>query len=261
MNLIHHSSDAYTHLPQSAGHNPLKNSNLASTEPMMSPSLKAASASLSLTHFSFAVDVARNVVVHYDQVPEQLGYSPEELNPSFLQFGYHPSERATLQNLTVQIEKCLRHYPTAPPYYTFIIGHRLKKSNGDYLKVLNYVQPILFEPNNNLLVLNNLCVDVSAHRFETVLTFDVHMPPHALYSRSEIVHFFQEIFTKDLPPFTERELLVLATWVSLNSTKAAADQLDITERTLETHLKNIRKKANMNRTMDVVLLAKAKGWI
>lgn len=213
-----------------------------------------------LNHFSFAVDVARGVMVHYFQVQEVLGYSPE-LNPSFLHYVYHPAERATLQNLSSQIRKCLQQFPTDAPYYTFVIGHRLRKANGDYLKVLNHMQPIAYEPFSNLLILNHSCVDVTAHKFESAITFEVQLPPQVPYSRAEITDFFQEVFQEESSPFSKRELMVLRTWVALHSTKDAAEKLAISERTLETHLKNIRRKVDMNRTMDVVLFAKSKGWL
>lgn len=260
MHLNHPSSNPFPHLPHPAGQPILKNSKVPPVEPWVAAHLKTIPTLSSLTHFSYAVDVARNVVVHYNQVQEYLGYSPE-LNPGFLQCAFHPEERATLHNLTLQMQKCLRRYPTAPPYYTFITGHRLKKSNGDFLKVLRYTQPVWFDLENNLLILNNLCMDVSSHKLETGITFDVQLPPQVTHSRSEVLHFFHNVFAKAQAPFSPRELSVLKTLVSFNSIRAAAEQLAITERTFETHLKNIRKKVDMNRTMDVVLLAMSKGWI
>mgnify|MGYP002867593923 CR=1 FL=1 len=61
--------------------------------------------------------------------------------------------------------------------------------------------------------------------------------------------------------FTERELQVLRVWALTNTARDAAGRLDLAQRTIEAHLKNMRRKLGVKRSMDVMLYARDRGWV
>jgi DNA-binding CsgD family transcriptional regulator len=60
---------------------------------------------------------------------------------------------------------------------------------------------------------------------------------------------------------TEHEIEVLRAWIDSGSAKAAAEKLNISERTVERHLENLRHKCECHRTGQVVALAYRNGWL
>ena len=61
--------------------------------------------------------------------------------------------------------------------------------------------------------------------------------------------------------FTPRQLQVIEEWATQQSVAQAADQLKITESTFLTHLKRMRGKLGVNRTVDVYLFVLREGLL
>lgn len=53
--------------------------------------------------------------------------------------------------------------------------------------------------------------------------------------------------------FTDRQLEVIRAWASTKSSSEAANLLEITDYTFQTHLKRMRNKLGVHRTLDVYL--------
>lgn len=63
------------------------------------------------------------------------------------------------------------------------------------------------------------------------------------------------------PKFTDRQLEIIFEWAENKSTALAAEKLNISEHTLHTHLKRMRRKLGVNRTFDVYLhLSRNEHW-
>lgn len=61
--------------------------------------------------------------------------------------------------------------------------------------------------------------------------------------------------------FTDRQIEIINSWVEYKSVAMAAEKLDIKEETFHTHLKRMRKKVSVHRTLDVYLYMKEHNII
>lgn len=73
--------------------------------------------------------------------------------------------------------------------------------------------------------------------------------------------------SNNLPPssgtieFTQHQIAIIRTWAEQPSILSAAQKLNLSEHTVQTHLKRMRGKLAVNRTFDVYLYMKKKCLI
>ena len=61
--------------------------------------------------------------------------------------------------------------------------------------------------------------------------------------------------------FTDRQVEIIKSWVEYKSVAMAAEKMEIKEETFHTHLKRMRKKIAVHRTVDVYLYMKENNII
>ncbi len=212
-------------------------------------------------HFAYAVDVTRQQICYQYNFSEYLGYDTVEVNLGLLNDIMHPDEQKKLTAIYRRLYEFPRQYRIEPIKYGIVLGHQLRKADGQYVRVLRSLHPFLLDEHHRLLVYYCLCMDVSSHYFNTGITLDVILPSKATLSKTEALKYFYDIMTDETVYFTPRQIEVIKIWSETDSAKVAAERLSMKVRTLETHLKNIRKKLGARRTLDVVLYAKDHGLI
>jgi len=211
--------------------------------------------------FMYAVDVARQSICFERNMGAYLGYPTEELKAVKALNLLHPEEQRQVIRLVGRIKDYVRDKGKDGMACTFTLCHHLKKSNGQYLKVLRSIRPFSADSQQHVTHYYCMCLDVSRHHLSESITFDVRLPANFHQTKEEVLAFFADVLAQENPRFSERELEVLRVWSSTDSIEYATDTLSISERTIETHLKNMRRKLGVRRTMDVVLYAKGKGWV
>lgn len=63
------------------------------------------------------------------------------------------------------------------------------------------------------------------------------------------------------PEFTVHQLLILKTWADQPSIREVAVELNLSENTVQTHLRRMRKKVGVSRTFDVWQYVKERGLL
>lgn len=74
----------------------------------------------------------------------------------------------------------------------------------------------------------------------------------------------KKTYEKDEYPkvhFTEHQLLILQLWSEHARIKQVAEEMDLSEHTIQTHLKRMRRKLGVNRTFDVYKYVKEREMI
>lgn len=61
--------------------------------------------------------------------------------------------------------------------------------------------------------------------------------------------------------FTDRQITVLQNWAQYATIAEVATNLQISENTVQTQLKRMRKKLGVTRTFDVYKYAQERGWL
>lgn len=216
---------------------------------------------LQTVQFAYAVDITQQRICYQYNFAEYLGYNTSAVNLGLLNDMIHPDEQKKLTALYRRMYEFPKYYRIEPIKYGLVVGHQLRKADGHYVRILRSLHPYLLDEHNKLSVYYCLCMDVSVHYFNNGITLDVILPPDAPFSRTEALNYFNDIMTDEIIHFTPRQVEVLKIWSETDSAKVAAERLKMKVRTLETHLKNIRKKFGARRTLDVVLYAKDHGLI
>jgi PAS domain S-box-containing protein len=210
------------------------------------------------TDFAYVIDVAQLQLYGQYNMAEALGYEPEALTLGGLIEALHPDERQRLHKLSRRMLEFVRRYRVEP---VFSLGHRIRKADGNYVRVLRRVYPLHIDERHQVQLYVCLCTDITAHVTTDKITLDVTLPPAAPCTRAEALAYFRDILSEKPVKFTPQELAVIRVWVETDSAKLAAGRLGITVRTAETHLKNARRKLGVRRTLDLVLYAKEHGLV
>lgn len=208
----------------------------------------------------FAIDVVEQRICFHQGLDEFLGYKDTEINLGWLYGILHPDERRQVTKITTRIQEVLNgQYETFN--FPFTIAHQMKRADGTYIKVLRKMCPLLKGDSNNLWIYTNHCFDISTHCSVQKITFDVVLPQNSAHTKDQVLAYFSDLTTEKPIEFSEREVEVIKVWSEMDSAKLAAERLGVTLRTLETHLKNCRKKLGTRRTLDVVIYAKEKKLV
>lgn len=217
-----------------------------------------------IVHFDFvyAVNVPQQQLCYQQGIQASLGYEASTISLGWLVDIQHPDERQTLAKFMRRIQDFLQVYKCKIDTMTvFTLAHRIRRVDGDYIKILRRIYPWFTDEQSNIRLYICLCTDITAHHAIDKITFDVMLHPDTKITKKEALDYFADLLSDEPIRFTEREMDVIRIWSETDSAKLAAERLNITVRTVETHLKNARKKLEVRRTLDVVMYAKEKGWL
>ncbi len=212
--------------------------------------------------FSYVVDAVHQRIIRGQDLAQYLGYPSEEVLPPLLEDFLHPGEQRKIIRLIRHIKAFVKMLgaPVALSS-TFILAHRMKRADGSYAKILRYLQPETMDDTGNISVYHCHCTDISRHPGFEEMSFDIRLPAEAGVSAEEALQYFAGVLDESQLHFTNRELEVLRTWASADTAHDAACRLELAPRTVEAHLKNMRRKLGVKRSMDVVLYARERGWV
>ncbi len=215
-----------------------------------------------IVDFIFAFDVKRLSICDEEGFLEYLGYSRKDQKQNYLQDYLHPDEQKRIVRFIHQIKNYCNSGDINGSICV-VLSHNIKTSNGHYLRILNHINiKVVKWTENNTLLFVCWCQDVSAHKFNDDLSFDIKTIGNSIPLQVLTLKKLKSILLDPHLKLTKRELEVLRVWSLNDTSSAAAEQLGIKPATLTVHLRNIRKKTGgVKRTMDSVLIAKRKGWI
>ncbi len=210
-------------------------------------------------HFVYVFDIPGHQLRYQQGLAEFLGYSLIEWPCLHLSLLFHPAE---YQNL-IRMERRLGELSAIRDLGDFELSivHRMRKADGGYLKIWRRIYPFSEGFTGSKDLYYCLCLDITPFNptekmTARILGFGADAPePDWLLDFLVGQTFAREI------RFTDRQLEVLRVWSETDSPRLAAQKLDIELRTLETHLKNVRKRLGVRRTLDAVLYARENGWI
>ncbi len=210
--------------------------------------------------FCFLLNVTRNEVVFQPLLAEYLGYADKEIDYAKFTQLIPKEEYSKLHRIHRMLLIFYERFKELRHQSRFILIHRLVQADG---KLLYFLREIYFLPQieGQAVWCRNNCVDISNVPFSKGIQFDVYLLQASDRNRRAILRLFKPVLDTEVSCFSSRQLEVLKTWEETDSIALAANRLNISTRTMETHLRNMRRKVGVRRTMDVLLLAKERGWV
>lgn len=193
-----------------------------------------------------------------DGIRPLLGYDPEKINVPFLLNSIHPDDQPWFLNFENKVAEFFTGLKLEQiPRYKVRYDYRIRKADGDYLRILQQVVT-LQNDGTNLLITLGVHTDISHIKQEGVplLSF-IGMDGEPSFINVDV----QKVFSPAREIITERERDIVRLLIEGKDSKRIGSELSISKQTVDTHRKNILKKTNCDNTAALIVMAIRKGWV
>ena len=193
------------------------------------------------------------------QIENVLGYSKSEFTVPLFMDILHPDDRPYFLSFETKTAEFLQLLPIEKIMkYKVRYDFRLKKKNGDYIRVLHQV--IIFEHDDEGGIIRSLGVHTDITHLKRdgkpVLSL-IGIDGEPSYLDIDIKN--KEIKSKEI--LTSREKDVLRLLIEGRLSKEVSDILNISKQTVDRHRKNMLNKNNLNNTSELIGKAIRNGWL
>lgn len=188
-----------------------------------------------------------------------LGYKKEELDLFFLISKIHPEDQPWFLNIENKVFEFFGKLTIEQiPNYKVRYDYRIRKSNGEYIRVLQQVITLQNSEVGDILKTFGVHTDISHLKMEgiPVLSF-IGLNGEPSFIDVDI----EKMFPIPSTFLTNREQEILLLIVNGKETKEIATDLCISTETVSTHRKNLRVKTQARNTAEMISMAIRKGWV
>ena len=193
------------------------------------------------------------------EVETVLGYKPKELDIFTLINKIHPDDQPWFLNIENKVIEFFGKLPIEQiPNYKVRYDYRIKKSNGEYIRILQQIVTIQHSETGGVLKTFVVHTDISHLKMEgnPVLSF-IGLNGEPSFIDVDI----KKVFPVPSGFLSRREGEVLSMLVDGKETKEIATALFISPTTVSTHRKNLLAKTKARNTSEMIVMAITKGWI
>lgn len=184
-----------------------------------------------------------------------LGYDPQEIKDlSFFYDRIHPEDLESVKERTANAIDALSGKSGIKLHdHVFHISYRMEHKNGSYVNVQRQTGLLTRDENYNMLTSFGIYTDVSH------LTNSSEV--HSMMSGPEIPGFnFETPESNSNPNFTKREREIIDELAMGLSSKEIADKLFIAKETVNTHRRNMLRKAGVNNSTNLIAYVFKNGF-
>lgn len=188
-------------------------------------------------------------------VKSVLGYEPEVIKDlSFFYERIHPEDLETVKKLTTEAITALSGKPGIKLHdHVFHLTYRMEHKNGHYVHVQRQTGLLTRDANHNMLTSFGIYTDV------THLTNSNEV--HAMMSGPEIPGYnFGAPESNPKPNFTKREKEIIDELATGLSSEEIAEKLFIAKDTVNTHRRNILRKAGVSNSASLMAFVFKNGF-
>lgn len=209
-------------------------------------------------YYFFTMNVRKSLMENVSsEVEKVLGYPSEKITLAFLGSIMHPDDLPYFLNFEVAITNFFNGMSGAKLFrYKVQYDFRLKKANGEYIRLLNQFVIIEHDEENvRTFVINT---DISHLKKETkpLLSF-IGMEGEPSYYNVDV----QNIFKPTKPFFTNREKDILRALAKGMNSVEISEAFCISKHTVDSHRKNMLQKTNAKSTSEILGIAYNNGWV
>lgn len=193
------------------------------------------------------------------EIKDILGYSPDDFDAAFLMSLIHPDDHSTYLNNEAAVVDFLQQLPNEKMLkYKMSYDYRIRKSNGEYLRILQQAIALQVDNNNNLLFTLGIHTDITHFKknHTSVLSF-LGIDGEPSYIDIKATKIYKP--TPDL--FTKREKEIISYVLKGYQSNEIAEILFISKYTVDSHRKNILTKTNTKNTLEFAIKVISEGLI
>jgi DNA-binding CsgD family transcriptional regulator len=194
------------------------------------------------------------------EIEKVLGHKPDEVTVPVFMSGIHPEDVPwflNFENKVVEFFSKLRAEQVLK--YKVSYDYRVRKANGEYIRILQQVVTIQFDQQSRSLMRTfGVHTDITHLKSEgkPVLSF-IGLEGEPSYTDVDV----EKIFMPSLPIISDREKQVLRLLMEGKNSRTIANQLFISAETVSKHRKNMLRKTEAASTPELVAMAVKRGWI
>lgn len=190
---------------------------------------------------------------------EVLGYDNDQFTLDALMRAIHPEDLPYFMDFEATVAEFFTQLPPEKVMkYKSRYDYRMRKTNGDYIRVLQQIVTIQSDSEGAVLRTFVVHTDITHLKKDTrmILSF-IGLDGEPSYIDVQP----KRKFTPSREVLTHREKEILRLLAAQKTSREIAEQLFISKETVNTHRKNMLKKTGMRTTLSLVTLALEKGWI
>lgn len=193
-----------------------------------------------------------------ENVTGVLGYTQDEFGIECLMDNIHPDDKAYFLNFEHRVVEFFKALPfDKAGKYKVQYDIRVKTKDNRYVRLLHQALQIDYDEKNYYRTLS-LHTDISHIKKEGEPCFSlIGLDGEPSYYNIQDAN----LYTKSSNQFTKRERQILKCIVEGKGSKEIADELYISQHTVNVHRKNILFKASARTTVELVRMAIKKCWV
>lgn len=177
----------------------------------------------------------------------------------FLLSNIHPDDQPWFLNFENKVKEFFSTLSyNQIPNYKVRYDYRIRKKNGEYIRILQQIVTIQFDENKGLLRTFGVHTDISQIKQGglPVLSF-IRLNGEPSYLGVDV----KKIFSSAAIQLTHREREVLTLLIEGKKSEDISRQLFISKLTVDTHRRNLLKKTGTTNTVALISMAVKKGWV
>lgn len=193
------------------------------------------------------------------EVEQVLGYPAEAVDVQLILSNIHPDDQSWFLNFEQAVTEFFAELPEEKvPNYKIRYDFRVRKSNGEYIRLLNQV--VIIDYDKTFGVLRSLGVHTDITHLKTeglpVLSFV------GLNGETSITNVTtKKLYPAAAPVLSPREIQILSLLFDGMSTKQISQQLFLSIETVKTHRRNMMRKTETNNVAALLAVAVKNGWL
>lgn len=192
-----------------------------------------------------------------EELTEVLGYSIQEITVPFFISKIHPEDQPWFLNFENKVREFFGKLKAKQvPNYKVQYDYRIRKSNDDYIRIMQQVTILQFTGENNITRTLITHTDISHIKKDGApeLSF-IGLNGEPSYINTHVKNLFAEDVV------TNREKEILGLLIKGYDSKSISRELYISKQTVDTHRKNLLRKTGCDNTAALTSTAIRRGWV
>ena len=202
-----------------------------------------------LAYGSYRVPLGENILYNAQLISGALGYGPQPPGPQLWLDLLHREDRPKMKRIAAGFKRLAIDQPELLSGQLFSVSCRYQSRKGNHLRMLSYLTLEL--SSSASLQVSSHWLDITNHGAAPTASFEV-LSQQAIAQPDQVLLLFGDLDSATQPRFTKRELEVIRIWGETFSNELSCKRLGISKGTLEVHLRNMRRKLGVRRSVEVL---------
>jgi DNA-binding CsgD family transcriptional regulator len=193
------------------------------------------------------------------EMSDVLGYKHEDIDVPLLVGAMHPEDQPWFLNFEYKVGEFFATLSyNQIPNYKVSYDYRVRKQNGEYIRILQQSLAISFDANGNLLRSLGIHTNISHLKSsgKPSLSF-IGLNNEPSYYNIDV----KEVFKTSSLNLTKREREILCLLINGHNSSNISEILSVSKQTVDTHRKNLLRKTECMNTAELIAKSIRNGWV